>query len=77
MIMKVTGLHQFMGEIIHNLHLSFTGHDLLRRLTNLQGIEITKIVGPDLGPEGEPAFPIAPPVDFLEKFFDRRKCVTM
>ena len=78
-VVEIAGFHQFAGEVVHDGDRAFTGFAesgtcpyAFGLRVFLQRRELIEVGRPQLGPEREPVFPIAPPIDFLGEFFDGR-----
>lgn len=78
-VVEVAGVTEFVGELIHNGAARVAVHGIACEFAGfvifVRG-ECDSIV-PNAGTLGEPAFPVGAPTDFLEKFFDQGKGVSL
>ena len=78
-VVEVAGAAEFVGEFIHDAAAGASVHGIACEIAGFilfvrserDGIE------PNARTLGEPAFPVGAPTDFLEKFFDRGKGVSL
>jgi hypothetical protein len=78
-VVEVAGAAEFVGELIHDGAARVSVHGIACEFAGfvffVRG-ERDGIV-PNARTLGEPAFPVGAPTDFLEKFFDRGKGVSL
>ena len=76
-VVKIAGLYQFAGEVVHDGDRTFTGFAAGGARQGCFGVRVVleqrkliEVIGPDLGTKRKPVFPIAAPIHFLGELLD-------